>query len=518
MQTQMNYKKIITLISQDLSLPSPPAVAVKILNIVNQDEETLSQLGQVISTDPALTAKLLKIANSGIFRVNTSVNNINRAMTLLGTNIIKNIALSFVITDQFNNDNEQFFDFNLFWQRSVVTAIAAEKLNKLVQHKDDNIFISALLLHLGMVVIAQTKGSDYSNLRQEAKKLDKPLADAEIEKYGYNHYQVAYALLHEWNLPLEICELILFHPTPDQASKKHKKSSTILTCAEQIASICIDDEIVLKARLLVEELNTQFGLTIDQSYELYDQVAEESEQILSDFKLESAPMQTYTQLLQQATQELAKINLSNEQIILELTEARHKSDRLTKELYQANNRLRELVYRDALTGLYNHRFFHESLANELARAIRYRSSLSLLLFDVDYFKKINDSLGHQAGDLVLANISKAVSDAIRPSDIVSRYGGDEFAVVLPETNEAGAKVFAARLRRCVEGVSTLVDGQQIYITISIGVSSISKPTSKVGKESLIAAADKGLYISKENGRNQISVAEPCHCEPSTHSQ
>ena len=159
MQTQLNHKKIIDLISQDLELPSPSLVAVKILNAVNQDKDALTSLGEVIATDPSLTAKLLKLANSVAFRANGPIKTIDRALTHLGTNLIKNVALSFVISEQFSDAENSPLDLKLFWKRSFVTAIAAEQLRNTCFHKDESIFIAALLLHLGMLVVAQTKAA-----------------------------------------------------------------------------------------------------------------------------------------------------------------------------------------------------------------------------------------------------------------------------------------------------------------------------------------------------------------------
>ncbi|MCW8891866.1 MAG: GGDEF domain-containing protein, partial [Deltaproteobacteria bacterium] len=136
-----------------------------------------------------------------------------------------------------------------------------------------------------------------------------------------------------------------------------------------------------------------------------------------------------------------------------------------------------------------------------------QSSVSLILFDIDHFKLVNDTHGHPAGDLVLINIARAVSSAVRPSDIVARYGGEEFAVILPETSPAGVKVFAARLRRCIEGIATLVDGQLIYVTVSAGATTFTSETTNVTKDMLIETADRGLYTSKQNGRNQVTTLE-----------
>ena len=164
-----------------------------------------------------------------------------------------------------------------------------------------------------------------------------------------------------------------------------------------------------------------------------------------------------------------------------------------------------MAYIDALTGLYNHRYFQETLATELSRASRYHSSVSLIFFDIDFFKKVNDTYGHPAGDLVLKNIATEVKKAVRPSDIVARYGGEEFVVILPETDITGIKVFAARLRRCVEGLITEAEGQQIMVTVSVGGATHSPEQLKTSKELLIQTADRGLYMSKENGRNQVTI-------------
>ncbi len=503
MQTQLNHKKIIDLISQDLELPSPSLVAVKILNAVNQDKDALTSLGEVIATDPSLTAKLLKLANSVAFRANGPIKTIDRALTHLGTNLIKNVALSFVISEQFSDAENSPLDLKLFWKRSFVTAIAAEQLRNTCFHKDESIFIAALLLHLGMLVVAQTKGSEYKTLISEAEKYADDLAQLEMESFGYSHFQVAYALLKKWNIADDIAELLLFHPEQSIPAEL-KKSLTIVRCAEQIASICLDSSIAEKARQLSVLMKDELSIDEQTAGELYDLVAENSAELLRSFEFDDAETRPYSSLIEEANRELATMNLSQAQLVLEMKEARVKAEQLTLQLKKANAKLKNLAYKDGLTCLYNHRYFQESLTNELARATRYHSSLSLILFDIDHFKGINDSLGHQAGDQILVNIANAVRLAVRPSDIVSRHGGDEFAVILPETNEAGAKVFASRLRRCVEGIATEVDKQLLYVTISIGVCTVSQEQGKISKEELICAADKGLYQSKQNGRNQIT--------------
>jgi diguanylate cyclase (GGDEF)-like protein len=492
-------------------LPSPPAIAVNILNAVKKDEAPLTALGDVIAKDPALTAKMLKIANSGMFYAKGNISNIQRAMVTLGTDVIKNIALSFVITSDYHGNEDSGFNMARFWQQSVATAVAAELLSRELNQHNDNIFVTALLKDIGILVISQAKGDLYHKMVNEIEDNDS-LVEAENNFYGFNHAQVGYALLNHWNLADGICEPILYHACPDRAPEESQQTAKILYFAGQLASLCRDYGAVTTAPALQEQLEKNYGLTDQQTYRLLDEAATKSNEIIEFFEIKSDQMVPYSVLLQQANAELTRINLSKEQMVLELNVAREKSERMSCQLRESNARLRELVYRDGITGLYNHRYFHETLEKELSRSKRYHSSLSLILFDLDHFKKINDRYGHPAGDVILMNIAKAVCAAVRPCDIVARYGGDEFAIILPETGAEGARVFASRLRRCVEGIATNHQDQIIYVTMSAGLTTTTPETQEITKDELILATDQALMLSKSSGRNQISSLDMRHIE------
>jgi diguanylate cyclase (GGDEF)-like protein len=190
---------------------------------------------------------------------------------------------------------------------------------------------------------------------------------------------------------------------------------------------------------------------------------------------------------------------------VELKQAKEKAEKFARELKEANEKLREMAFRDGLTGLYNHRYFQDLMDHELSRASRYKKAFALIMFDLDHFKKINDQYGHPSGDLVLKQVSQAVKNILRESDIAARYGGEEFAIVLPETEISGAAVVAERLRRAVEGLEILANGRRINTTISVGVTSYSVSQGKKEKSEILAAADHALYNSKNTGRNRISI-------------
>lgn len=171
-----------------------------------------------------------------------------------------------------------------------------------------------------------------------------------------------------------------------------------------------------------------------------------------------------------------------------------------KEYYQA------LSILDGLTELYNHRYFHDLIAREVNRALRYPQVFILLMIDIDDFKGFNDKYGHLAGDCALREVAKVMLRTLRKVDLICRYGGEEFAVILPQTNIQGGKDVAERLRNIIEGMD-IKDEKNTFlgkVTISVGVASF--PENGQSKEDLMKAADAALYQAKSQGKNKFCLA------------
>jgi two-component system cell cycle response regulator len=191
----------------------------------------------------------------------------------------------------------------------------------------------------------------------------------------------------------------------------------------------------------------------------------------------------------------------------ELGELATAFNAMAEKLEQNQKALYELAIRDGLTGLYNHHTFYALLADELARAQRFKRPVALLMLDIDHFKRVNDTHGHQAGDAILKGLSELLAQQARAIDRVCRYGGEEIAVILPETDPDAADNIAERLRAAVEAQPFNVNaGTPVHITVSIGVASWSMQGD--GADTLVAAADAALYAAKRSGRNRISRHEP----------
>jgi diguanylate cyclase (GGDEF)-like protein len=168
--------------------------------------------------------------------------------------------------------------------------------------------------------------------------------------------------------------------------------------------------------------------------------------------------------------------------------------------------LQTLSVTDALTGIANRRHWDWRLAEEIARAQRYRYPVAVLMVDIDHFKRVNDTHGHQVGDEVLRQVAERLRSTLRRTDFLARYGGEEFGIIAPQTALEAAKVLAERLRRAIAREPIQVNNElSIPLTISVGVAVF--PDHAQNESDLVAAADAALYRAKQDGRNCVRVAE-----------
>ncbi len=159
---------------------------------------------------------------------------------------------------------------------------------------------------------------------------------------------------------------------------------------------------------------------------------------------------------------------------------------------------------DAVTGLYNRRYAVETLGREILRAGRYKTALSVMIADIDHFKRINDTWGHNTGDVVLRETAQTLRRGVRSVDLVCRWGGEEFLVLLPQTGAAGARIAAERLRLAVEKTPIVMPDRSVHITTSLGVATLIEGMTEI--DDLVELADRALYDAKDRGRNRVEVA------------
>ena len=175
-----------------------------------------------------------------------------------------------------------------------------------------------------------------------------------------------------------------------------------------------------------------------------------------------------------------------------------------------NRTLSEISARDALTGLYNRWYVMEKIDSEMNRALRHGSPMSVLMLDLDHFKRVNDSFGHSVGDEVLKNVGQVLRESCRVYDVPGRYGGEEFCIVLPDTRVGNTKAVAERIRSRLASTELPVGTTSIIVTASIGVAGMDSVADEgvVSAAALLDRADRALYSAKHHGRNRVELYLP----------
>ena len=225
------------LFKKDVDIPSPPAIAVRILEEVKKEENSMENLSRIISSDPALVSRILRVANSSLYGMATKVDSLQRALSVLGVDMLKNIALSFVIARNLKGFQENGFDFDQFWKRSVTAGVAAEVLGDMIDVRGGDIFVTALLQDIGIVIMYLCNGSDYIRVLDEKRAGSNPIEIVERNIFGFDHQEFGAIMLERWGLPKTIYGPIGCHHKTSDIPAAYQASAGILQISDKLSSI-----------------------------------------------------------------------------------------------------------------------------------------------------------------------------------------------------------------------------------------------------------------------------------------
>ena len=476
-------------------LPTLPGIAVKILELVKNVNSNINDISDIISSDPSLSAEVLKTVNSALYGLPSKITTVHRAANLLGISTIKNLSLSFSLIKKYRTGNKNFFDYTDFWKKSLTGATASKLLATNI-HPDiaDDAFFVGLFCDIGILAIVQCMPEQYSLILKEMEKTQCTFHEAERQILGFDHAEISGYLTHQWGFPETFSVPIRYHHQPDQLQDTSDNNIEHHTKFLHLASAYTDfmNHPDKTLRLgLIEHFGETHGFS--DKYDIEETILQlqiQTADVFTLFDIEIVEEMDYSEIIEEARKEL--INLSEDFIGRFVEQQRHIE------------KLSEMASRDGLTGLINRRRFDELINTEIAKAKQYNKEFSLILADIDYFKKVNDIYGHLAGDWVLKLVSNFLKDDLRTSDIVARYGGEEFGIILSETPEDLANVTIDRLRKRLAEFQFNYEGQKISITLSFGIASFT-PGQDIPYLELIRKADSALYEAKRTGRNKCCV-------------
>lgn len=473
-------------------LPSMPGVAIKLIEAIQKPDPDFREIASFISSDAALSAKVLKIINSPFYGLVNKITTIDQAIRLLGLNTVKNLSLSLILKTRFLRKEPSRINLAGFWKESLVGAIAAKVLAQRakIKHAEEAFFLG-LLKDIGSLTLAYLLPDEYAAVQSEVQTKKTSYQDAENQVFGFDHTDVGALLTKSWGLPESFHIPIQHHhrveSLPDNCSGDIQVRTKILHLSSLYLELVNGGEM---AEVLgrISHLIDAYGLqgSLDAA-EIGKELIKQTKDLSPIFDIQIKDQDELENLLESAKQELLNMSMQ-----------------MVGDMIGKNNELESLrqeASRDALTQLHNYKAFCDTLNREIKRSERYKNHLSLVLADIDLFKKVNDGFGHPAGDQVLRVVAEALQKGLRECDFVARYGGEEFAIILPETAIKDALFVAERMRKKVKTLDILYEGQPIRVTMSFGAAEF-RQTPPMSFNDFLKSADTALYAAKKQGRDR----------------
>lgn len=484
-------EQLVQKIRQCPTLPTLPAIALQVLELTQKKDVDIAEIAKAISKDSALSSKILKTVNSSFYGRSQTISTISHALVILGLNAVKTLVLGFSLVSNLSKSKPKGFNHLTYWRRSIYSATAARVLaGRMHVVQGEECFLAALLMDIGMLVLDQVVGEPYGQLCEPIASHAR-LPAAEFAALGMTHADVARLLAEQWRLPPVLSEPMTHHHAPSNVPEPQvRKLADVVSLASRCADVFVDEkaaEAIGDVRKMCFDACSMGESDCDA---MLEEVNRQTRQAAPLFEV-TVPNTTYEEILRKANDTLVELTLTTQQHAV--------------TLQVQNQQLKVQATTDALTGLANRAQFDRFMAEKFALAVSLERPFAMLLLDVDRFKSINDQHGHQTGDAVLQALGKLMRMVARVQDLAARYGGEELALVLPDTARRAAAGVAETLRRAIATKPIFVSKQRIEVTASIGVA-VHEPGGPFREPAhLIRAADLSVYAAKKDGRNCVRV-------------
>ncbi len=494
-------KELLSRLKQCTNLPTPPGVAAKIIELGQDPEVRMASLADAVSLDPALTAKIFRVANSPLYGHKRKTENLRQAVTLFGLNGTLSLALSFSLLRTFSGPNDEGMNYNLFWRRSLAVATCCRAIGSravtVSKLSPEDLFLSGLLQDIGMLALDRAVPGLYRNLG--SAQLDHARVQAvEQAALGADHAEVGAWLLESWNFPQHLVYAVAGSHDPDTPAigEEYRSLARCAAVSGNIAEIFWREDYEQTSRDAADMAENLLGMDRETLRDIFASLAAELQQTAALFNLVLGDGKHIEYILDQAKEILMLRNLQS---------VRHSAElkKQTESLASRTRELEEETQRDSLTGLYNRAFLDQACDQEFKNAKNHNWPLTIVFLDVDHFKRVNDTHGHYAGDEVLRATARLLKVNTRESDFVTRYGGEEFVLLLPGTGREGARIACNRLISAFRNTEHDIGKKtKVTVTMSVGVAVMDKESQFEKPEDLLRAADRALYTAKQEGRNR----------------
>ncbi len=484
------------------SLPSPPTIAIQIINLVNQPEIEVKDFTKLLNCDPALASKILRIANSGLYAYPRKVESLQQAIMVLGLNATVTLALSFSLVRSLKTTKGTGLDYKLYWKRALLSGTVARAVGATCElHEIEELYLASLLQDLGMLGLDLAYPELYTSFEYNQACHDLMLQH-EWGALEINHGAIGSWLLTQWNFPDRLRMAVAGSDDLSRIPESDERAKFVycVSLAGKIAEIFLRKSQDDHFQKVKEEGAKLLNLSPEALMDILETTRKflpETEQI---FEMDLQTWSDPQSILDHARDALMVRSLQTLQQVEEL-----KNDNAKIEAQFTS--LEEIHRYDPLTGAITRAYLDKALEDSFRHAIEHEECLTLIFGDLDKFKSVNDTYGHQVGDHILQATARILLSKLRTTDTVGRYGGEEFVLILPKAPPEAAEMVCQRIVAGFQETSHEVgSGQQITVTISLGYATLAPDNPYSNVQELLKDADEAVYYSKTHGGNQSTFA------------
>jgi diguanylate cyclase (GGDEF)-like protein len=487
------------------TLPSPPGIVVSLLQLGEDPEVTAQGLARLIAKDPALTTQVLRIVNSPLFGIRREVTSLQQAVAFLGISGVRTVSLGFSLGRGVLRKAWREIHNETSWKRAVVAAAVARDMAVLLHiAQKEEVFLGALLQDIGILALREVLGGEYEELVLANGSRHTALVECERERLGCDHSEVGAWLLEQWGLPrlFQVLVRASHGESLEEVEPECRPLALCVSVSGVVADLWLHPGDPESAAATLSETARRLMVDEEELQTTLSGTAKSLPELLRLFDLDFRSVD-FEGMLERARQHACSVSLQS------LVQAREQEGAVVT-LSAEVVRLRKMSERDPLTGAYSRLFFEEVLDDNFRQVSRANHSLSLCFCDLDNFKEVNDRLGHLEGDAMLKMTARSISNQLRKGDFVSRYGGDEFVVLLLDCPADVTAMVCERIRKALRAELTrYLEAAKLSMTVSIGyaVQVGSEPYSS--PRELVNAADQALFEAKRQGRNRTLSAGAC---------
>lgn len=482
------------------NLPSPPTIAIQIIQLANEPKSDFKKIIQLLTCDPALASKILRMANSPLYPYVKKVENLHQALMVLGLNATISLALSFSLVKSLQAKKGTGLDYTLYWKRALLSGMACQVLGNVCEVAEvEELYLAGLLQDLGMLALDQVFPDLYlAHAGQQSHHAG--LVAHEEQSLGLTHGAVGSWLLTQWNLPDRLRLAVAGSDDPSHIPAQDERA-TFAYCVSlsgMLAEVFLRKADDVYLQFIKQQASSLLQLTPETLMDMLERIKERLPETERLFNTDLQPWDDPQTILERARESLLLRNL---QALQEVEELRISTVNMEAQV----SNLEETHRYDALTGTLTRAHLDKCLEMSFERAVANGECLTLIFGDLDKFKSVNDTYGHQTGDVVLQSAARLLLSKLRGTDLVGRFGGEEFVMILPKSTTVGAEMVSERIMSAFRRTPHEIAGNQnLTVTISLGMATHTPehPYSHVNE--LLRHADEAVYHSKTHGGNQFT--------------